>query len=55
MTPELRKASPVLVVDDDRAIRRMITRILERAGTPVPRQPIPLKLGCSPSRRISLS
>ncbi len=27
-----RTDSPVLVVDDDRAIRRMITRILERAG-----------------------
>ncbi len=32
MTPASRTDSPVLVVDDDRAIRRMITRILERAG-----------------------
>jgi cyclic di-GMP phosphodiesterase len=32
MTPETRRNASVLVVDDDSAIRRMITRILERAG-----------------------
>src|SRR5580658_1758828 len=32
MTADRRSDSPVLVVDDDRAIRRMITRILDRAG-----------------------
>jgi len=32
MTPNQRRDAAVLVVDDDRPIRRMITRILDRAG-----------------------